>query len=724
MASPTGKVPTVEEEEDPEAEDNNNDEDEMDDDDNDNDDGQDSDDDDDDDDEENDDEDDDDDDDDDEEENEEGDEEEEDDNEDGSSSEEEGEDETAGAATATSDNPGGISEYERLRNERIRRNKERLQELGLLDEHGQSTAKKKKLKPQAKKRPPSKPLAPSRRSSRASIGEKKSYAEPSIRDYTKLAFGDAPPSKKEKKPKVPKPPKEKKERKPSKIDLRPTREIYDEFQAVRRMKKMALKTANRLLRQAEKEVAYWQKKSLKQSKQQNKVGKKQQRKAALAKLDASEQAVLGGLTAKEFLQTQLTHEVRQDLKAKMAEFDQQHQTPQQLVERQALDLEHQHKLLLLEAQATIPKTLRQMARTLGSCLLERAPKDNRPPPRRSKRKYEDEGVAVADTDPTTQTNKKGRKRKKTEPSSPSAAAVSSMNQAAAHASLAENLFHTTKDDDTTTTTTAKPVAKRKREKRDLDVGGWVSANFATRIDRSWLESDAPWALANSSLKVYVPQPGDTVLYYPAGHYEFLQAHGGDHLQKNRITRMPLWERARKEHVKMSNANKAANGGNDGKEDETMTNTNNWWTDEWMAQAAAGKDRLPILCRVEKAQAEFPPDNSVAQAAAASLAAKASAGKKGRKTKAEKAAEAQDTAAKGGKAGKARKRPVLRLAVTLRPLTPLAAPVWTKDGPVADGSGVDTSLPPTFTCVTFPSPAAPYLVPFSWAYVRNHTLVGT
>jgi hypothetical protein len=62
----------------------------------------------------------------------------------------------------------------------------------------------------------------------------------------------------------------------------------------------------------------------------------------------------------------------------------------------------------------------------------------------------------------------------------------------------------------------------------------------------------------------------------------------------------------------------------------------------------------------------------------------------------------------------------RLAVLLRPLTPLLPPV-SKETESTDGDSIEI-IPPTFTCVTFPvNNAEPFLIPFAWAYYLTHNL---
>lgn len=237
-----------------------------------------------------------------------------------------------------------------------------------------------------------------------------------------------------------------------------------------------------------------------------------------------------------------------------------------------------------------------------------------------------------------------------------------------------------------------------KKKREIDVGGWVSAPFATRIDRDWLDQDAPQSQLNS-VKAYVPQPGDTILYYPAGHFEFLNKYPDYLCNEQTIDRIPLWERAAKERAK---AFKGQGSKKEKNSSESKAAASSWWTHEWIDNAGSGKDILPILCRVVKTQAEFPRDSSQDP---------------DDDNNNQRGASAAANAASQSKAGK---RPVLRLAVTLRPLTPINPPSWTDAGPDDTES---MAAPPLFTCVTFPSPLQAFMVPFAWAYIRNQSIVG-
>merc|ERR1712232_813271 len=115
--------------------------------------------------------------------------------------------------------------------------------------------------------------------------------------------------------------------------------------------------------------------------------------------------------AKEYLQQ--VEQRKNEIAAKIEEYDKKTMTPEQIMEDEAKAMEATNKLKLLEAKDVVPKALKNMAKTLTSCLLERTPKD-RPPPRRSKRRGEDQAQEQADAsqplEPTSTNKRKGGKK--------------------------------------------------------------------------------------------------------------------------------------------------------------------------------------------------------------------------------------------------------------------------------------------------------------------------
>jgi hypothetical protein len=63
---------------------------------------------------------------------------------------------------------------------------------------------------------------------------------------------------------------------------------------------------------------------------------------------------------------------------------------------------------------------------------------------------------------------------------------------------------------------AKGQSTKGRKRSARNVGGWVSPNFSSEIDRRWLQRDK--ADDEFDMFAYVPQVGDTVLYYPGKPY--------------------------------------------------------------------------------------------------------------------------------------------------------------------------------------------------------------
>lgn len=214
----------------------------------------------------------------------------------------------------------------------------------------------------------------------------------------------------------------------------------------------------------------------------------------------------------------------------------------------------------------------------------------------------------------------------------------------------------------------------------------MSPAFAKLIDRKWLEKDK--AQSHFQPKKYSPQTGDTVLYYPVGHCDF-RSKFPDHLALKKISRAPLWERATKE--KNMAAKRKAKEEGDETESKGKSSPTTWWTDEWLSGGRLW--HYPIVCVVERSQAEFPPDP----------------------TPKVNGTWVNSDANKGAKG---KKKPLLRLAVSLRPLTPLLPPEWVNSSPVDTQT---LSPPPPFTAVTFPSSMPPFILPFSWAYIHNQSI---
>lgn len=265
---------------------------------------------------------------------------------------------------------------------------------------------------------------------------------------------------------------------------------------------------------------------------------------------------------------------------------------------------------------------------------------------------------------------------------------------------------------------------------------------------------------------YVPQAGDIILYYPSAHKDVLNAHPDTLGSRQRnLLRVPLWARANRDRNRLS------------KEDQKGTI---WWTNEWIeslltprkkskkdlvvakavqgnvqtskgaettrtdddedSDAAANRKAslgdYPIICRVEKTYAEFPEDPYAKEKSTGSNRkdddGSAVADKSGDTGAGESnfvTTEAGQKATVGNRlsllaAAEAKKKrgrisPGIRLAVVLKPLSPIIAP--SEHNGLASGGGL--GLAPNFTVVTFPvgAPLESFVIPFCWAYSTFHTL---
>ena len=202
---------------------------------------------------------------------------------------------------------------------------------------------------------------------------------------------------------------------------------------------------------------------------------------------------------------------------------------------------------------------------------------------------------------------------------------------------------------------------------------------------------------------------DTFLprYYPSGHRDFLLHHPDVLGKKLRsISRVPLWERARKEKnkvqaledkgkIEISHSEPVASVTVNQKQPE-------WFNDEWLAGVDVELGNYPLICRVERTHAEFPPVPEVSEVFTEEGVRK--------------------VVFKQSKPKKKNKKlnPPLRLAVMLKPMTPLTPP--TRDHESQSLCDVFAlSPPPVFQVVTFPSKCAPFIIPFSYGYRVAHSL---
>ena len=174
----------------------------------------------------------------------------------------------------------GLSDYEKLRLERIRRNQEYLSRLGLEEQKNnlrpQKRARKKKDDSAAPEETTQQRKASLRRKT-----EQVRYSDVSMREI----LGRKPRTS-EAQPRKPKPERE--------IQHRMERFIYREFQRIQAERNTALKQIEQLIRRAEKESAFW-KRIIEQQESRDQISQSRR-----AELDA-ERAIFGGLTLRELL---------------------------------------------------------------------------------------------------------------------------------------------------------------------------------------------------------------------------------------------------------------------------------------------------------------------------------------------------------------------------------------------------------------------------------------
>ena len=187
-------------------------------------------------------------------------------------------------------------------------------------------------------------------------------------------------------------------------------------------------------------------------------------------------------------------------------------------------------------------------------------------------------------------------------------------------------------------------------------------------------------------------------YYISGHRLFLDQYPDVLGKKTRSkSRVPLWEKA-------ANAKEEFRESVGSSEESSPAGHQRWWSEEWLEGIeSSGYGDYPLLCRVERTHAEFPPDPFC---------------KIVKKDEKSDGATVYFKRPKGYAGNTSNDTAQMRLAVSLRPLTPLLPPGCN----VAGGSEQPLlDLPPSFTVVTFPCKLEPFLVPFAWAYSLAHSL---
>jgi hypothetical protein len=544
-----------------------------------------------------------------------------------------------------------MSEYEMLRLERIRRNQQKLAQLGLEGPGGGGALGAKKAPKQKRQRRSSNEVAAPKRSSlsRESKGRITHYATslPSVRQ---MLQGDTHTKKPKDGNANPKKAKDASER----MD----RVLHNEFRRIRSQKTHSIRQAGRDNRAAAKEVKFWQHQT---DLATRKELREQKREEQNLHRRSEERDALGGMTTKHLLH--VIDKRMPELVEAAEDYDEKYEAEAKQRERQLERFEMEQRLKTIDALERFPKSVKEAASLLNAVFLERAPKDP-PPPRRSKRSGDEEKEETETDKPTKKKSKAQAKEDNTWDQVPRS--------------------EVTLPEEEDTGKTRSPAAVGKKRKRGIrNVGGWVSPDFAQKIDRSWLERDAP--PAKFDLRTFVPQVGDAVLYFPKGHSAFLKEFPDVLGKKTRqMTRVPLWERR--------------SDSRDSKPVDDLSSaqppqTNSWWTEDWAKDITKGDGggRYPILCVVQTVCAEFPPDPNT-------KVVKKNAGD----------GEQVKLFFKAAKETPKKQPAKVRLSVTLRPLSPVLP-------------GLGLSLPPVFSVVTFPSKLKPFIVPFAWAYSLNHSM---
>lgn len=166
--------------------------------------------------------------------------------------------------------------------------------------------------------------------------------------------------------------------------------------------------------------------------------------------------------------------------------------------------------------------------------------------------------------------------------------------------------------------------------------------------------------------------------------------------------MPLWERARKEKAKgRSSDDPQTNAPSEKVESTTLSQKQpEWFNDEWLAGVDTKLGDYPLICRVERTHAEFPPHPEVESMVVAEEGV-------------------HKVVFKQSKSNKKSKKwnPPLCLVVVLKPMTPLIPPDRNDNSCCRHA----LSPPPIFHVVTFPSRCAPFIVPFGFGYRIAHSL---
>eukprot|EP00934_Nitzschia_sp_Nitz4_P005089 Nitzschia sp. Nitz4//scaffold127_size64804//13733//20288//NITZ4_006174-RA/size64804-augustus-gene-0.51-mRNA-1//1//CDS//3329534744//5079//frame0 len=607
----------------------------------------------------------------------------------------EDEQETGNASQEDSENDeehDGLSDYEKLRLARIKRNQQYLAKLGLEKNEGMlgrpKTAPKRK-----RKRDPAEAHLPKRTTpGRASkmkevdyIGDQLDLKSMVIRPKGSKAH--RPRSSSGKMPPVP-------------------RIVYTQFTHIRKQRKENVKIAKRHMKMANKHRRHWELRLHQYQTQQQKLEQERLRWAEMEQ----ERKQLGGKTKLELL-SELDRRKGELYEVLAAEDNaaMERKKQEQLLHRHELERKQQvaleNSLEWIDTLDRFPKAYNSAVNRLNSMLLRRSPKDP-PPPRRSIR-----GVVPEPENNKTKASKKdtGSPNDSDEPLQLPPECSLAISNVTAHIkppTIDESvLFQMPDKNDSTSnanTTTTQP-----QNGKDLSgsfVGGWISPKMSEEMDRSWLTHEKP--VTPFDISSYVAQVGDIVLYYPSAHKAFLKVYPDVWWSRtNNQLRTPLWVQA-EQSSRHQIPKPASNNKRRSKLDYDYTDPDiedeelAWWNEEWLDAMDGDDFPYPIICRVERTNAEFPFDPAMDNRIVTD--------------------DGQVTWIQNRTTSKG-ERPRMRLCVFLKPLTPIIPPKWDDTGNIVR-EDVDLCVPKRLSVLTFPTERTePFLVPFAWAYALSHSL---
>jgi len=366
-----------------------------------------------------------------------------------------------------SDDQYELSEYERMRLERIQRNREYLARLGLEGKEGEGVLgrggnkkRKKKKKVDDQKPPPEPTRSVPSRSSKTKARESISAPEPTIQSLIV----------------------KKKKSKPKKdVNNRMDKWIHQEFRRLQGRKTQALKQAERDVRAAQREIKYW---TVLRDKKRNKSTTTDNTR----KMYQTEKALLLGRTSRQFLRE--VDQRANELIEACELYDDEFNAMDRKVELETKRVARENEENLLCSHRRFSRAVHDARAVLNKLMLESVPSDTpgtkatRRRPKRSKETPQDDEIG---NDPDECLDKVALE-----------ASISMMEQ-----QINQVPKNTRIDDDI--------IFQEKYDvgQTSYEGGGWVQNSLARELDCSWLCGEvAPEVF---DLTEYVPQVGDTLL---------------------------------------------------------------------------------------------------------------------------------------------------------------------------------------------------------------------